>query len=62
MVFHRLEIRSKVTNVAEIKRKVLEEVSRHSRSSSEGQSELGTFVVTFPDGDSGASHGVLKPI
>ena len=29
MVFHRLEIISKATNVAEIKDKVLEEVSRH---------------------------------
>ena len=45
MVFHRLEIR------------VLEEVSRHPRSSGEGQSDLGTFVVSSPDGDSEAGCG-----
>ena len=54
MVFHRLEIRSKATNVAE---KVLEEVSKHPRSSAEGQSDLGTFVVPSPDGDSEAGRG-----
>ena len=37
--------------------KVLEEVSRHPRSSSEGQSDLGTFVVPSPDGESEAGHG-----
>ena len=37
--------------------KVLEEVSRHPRSSAEGQSDLGTFVVPFPDGDFEAECG-----
>ena len=36
--------------------KVLE-VSRHQRSSSEGQFDLGTFVVLSPDGDSEAGRG-----
>ena len=36
--------------------KVLEEVSRHPRSSSKGQSSLGTFVVPSPDGDSEAGR------
>ena len=58
MVLHRLEIRSKATNVAEIESKLLEEVSRHPRSSAEGQSDLGTFVVPSPDGDSEAKCGV----
>ena len=31
--------------------KVLEEVSRHPRSSAEGQSDLGIFVVPSPDVD-----------
>ena len=44
-------------NVAEIERKVLEEVARHPRSSSEGQSDLGTFVVPSPDGNSEAGCG-----
>ena len=34
--------------------KVVEEMSRHPRSSAEGQSDLGTFVVPSPDGDSEA--------
>ena len=37
--------------------KALEEVSRHPRSSAEGQSDLGTFVVPSPDGDSEAGCG-----
>ena len=49
MVFHRLKIRSKATNVVEIESKILEEVSRHPR-----QSDLGTFMVPSPDGDSEA--------
>ena len=32
MAFHRLEIRSKARNVAEVERKVLEKLSRHPRS------------------------------
>ena len=47
MVFHRLEIRSKAINVAEINRKIIKGV----KSSAEGQSDLGTFVVPSPDGD-----------
>ena len=37
--------------------KVLEEVSRHPKSSAEEQSDLGTFVVPSPDGDSEAGCG-----
>ena len=37
--------------------KVLEEVLRLPRSSAEGQSDLGTFVVHSPDGDSEAGYG-----
>ena len=37
--------------------KVLEQVLRHPRSSAEGQSDLGTFVVPSPDGDSEAGRG-----
>ena len=37
--------------------KVLEEVSRQPRSSAEGQSDLGTFVVPSPDWDSKAGCG-----
>ena len=48
MVFHRLEIRSKATNVA----KSIEKVSRQPRLSAEGKFDLGTFVVVSPDGDS----------
>ena len=50
MVFHRLEIRSKATNVAEINRKSI-------RGSVKGQSDMWTFVVLFPDGDSKAGRG-----
>ena len=39
--------------------KVLEEVSRHPRSSAEEQSDLGTFLVPSPDGDSEAGCGEL---
>ena len=51
MVFHRLEIRSKATNVAEIESKSVR------RSSAEEQSDLGIFVVPSPDGDSEAGYG-----
>ena len=34
--------------------KVLEEVSRHARSSTEEQIDLGTFVIPSLDGDSEA--------
>ena len=40
--------------------KVLKEVSRHPRLSAKGQSDLGTFVVPSPDGDSEAGcNGVV---
>ena len=58
IVFHILEIRSKATNVAEINRKVLKKVSRHPRSSAEGQSNLKTFLVSSQDGDSEAGRDV----
>ena len=56
-MFHRLEIRSKATNVAEIASKMLEEVSRHPMSSAEEQSDVAIFVVPSPDGDSEAGCG-----
>ena len=64
MVFYSLKIRSKATNVAEINRKVLEEVSRHPRSSAEGQSNLVTCVVPSLDGDckAGRSEAIIKKI
>ena len=37
--------------------KILEEMSRHPRYPAEGQSDLGTFVVPSPDGDSEAGRG-----
>ena len=42
--------------------RVLEEVLRYPRSSAEEQSDLGTFVVFSPDGDSksGCGEGILK--
>ena len=39
------------------KGKALEEMSKHPRLSAEGQSDLGTFVVPSPDGDSEAGGG-----
>ena len=57
MVFHRLEIIFKATNVAENKRKILDKVSRHPRSYTEGQSDLGTFLVPSLDRDSEAERG-----
>ena len=33
------------------------EVSRHPRSSTEGESDLGTFVVLTSEGNSEARHG-----
>ena len=58
MVFYRLEIRSKAMNIAEINRKkMLEKVLRHPKSSAEEQSKLGTFVVPSTDGDSEVGRG-----
>ena len=37
--------------------KLLEEVAKHPRSSAKKQSDLGTFVVTSPDGNSEAGRG-----
>ena len=37
--------------------KVLEEVSRHPKSSAKGQSDIETFVVPSPDEDSEAGRG-----
>ena len=51
MVFRRLEIRFKATNVAEIESK---SIRNNPRSSSEEQSDLGVFVVPSSDGDSEA--------
>ena len=58
MVFHRLLPRM----LQKSRIKVLKEVSRHPRSSAEGQSDLGTFVVASPDGDSetGCGKAILK--
>ena len=41
---------------------MLEEGSRHLRSSAEGQSDLGKFVVPSPDGDSeyGCGEAIFK--
>ena len=39
--------------------KVLEEVSRHPRSSAEGQSDFGIFVVPSPDGVLEARYGEI---
>ena len=49
MVFHRLEIRTKVTNVAEINTKSIEESVKTPMLSTEGQSSLGTFLVSSQD-------------
>ena len=57
MVFHRLEIRYMAEMLQKSREKLLEEVSRHPRSSAEGQSDLGTFMVPSPDRDSEAGRG-----
>ena len=62
MVLYRLESRSMATNVPEINRKVLNKMSRHSRSSLEGQSYLGTFVFLTPEGDSVSSQFCPPPL
>ena len=62
MVFRRLEIRSKPRMLQKSRVKVLEKVSRYPRSSAEGQSDLGTFVVPSPDGNSeaGCDEAIFK--
>ncbi|MPC81614.1 hypothetical protein E2C01_076240 [Portunus trituberculatus] len=52
VVFHRLKIRSETANVAEVNEEKLREVSRHFGSSTREQSNLGTFLVPSPEGDS----------
>ncbi|MPC95690.1 hypothetical protein E2C01_090912 [Portunus trituberculatus] len=52
VVFHRLKIRSKTTNDAEVNVEKLREVSRHLVSLSREASYLGTFLVLSPEGDS----------
>ena len=45
IVFHRLKIDLRPRMLQKSREKVLEEMSRHTRSSAEGQSDLKTFVV-----------------
>ena len=60
VVFYRLKIRSKTANVAQVDEEKYEGVSRHLRSIPEEQSDLGTFMVPSPEGDSEA--GVIVAI
>ena len=62
MVFHRLEIRSKATNVAEIESKSIRGSFKTPEVVSRGQSDLGTFVVPSPDGDfeAGCGEAIFK--
>ena len=57
VVFYILKITSKTTNVAEVDRKKWG-MSRHLGAISEEQSDLGTFMVPSPEGDSEAGVGV----
>ena len=54
MVFHRLKIRSKATNVGEIESKSIRGSVKTPKVVSRGQSVLGTFVFPSPDEDSEA--------
>ncbi|MPC54102.1 hypothetical protein E2C01_048009 [Portunus trituberculatus] len=55
VVFHR----SKTANVAEVNEEKVEgAVSRYFGSSSRQESDLGTLLVPFPEGDSEAGFGV----
>ena len=54
LVFHRMKIRYKTANVAEINVEKLEEVSRHLESPSREWFSLGTFLISSPDRDSEA--------
>ena len=58
VVFYRLKIRSKTANAAEVDRKKFKGVSRHLGSILEEQSDLETFIVFSPEGDSEAGVGV----
>ena len=49
MIFHILKIRFKATQNSRVK--LLEEVSRHPRSSAEGQSDMEKIMVPSPDGE-----------
>ncbi|MPC38455.1 hypothetical protein E2C01_031962 [Portunus trituberculatus] len=52
VVFHKLKIRSKTANVAEVNVEKLREVSRHLGLSSKEESNLVTFLVPSPGRDS----------
>ena len=58
MVFYRLKITSKTAKVAEVNIEKLRRVSMHLWSIPRGQSDLGTFIVPSPEGDSEAGVGV----
>ena len=59
VVLYRLKIRSMTTNVAEVDRKKnVRGMSRHLGAISEGQSDLGTFMVPSPEGNSEAGVAV----
>ena len=57
MVFHRLAIRSKATNVGDIESKIIRGSVKTPEVVSRGQSDLGTFVVSSPDENSEAGCG-----
>ncbi|MPC54457.1 hypothetical protein E2C01_048374 [Portunus trituberculatus] len=48
VVFYRLKIRSKTTNVAEVNEEKLREASKHFQLPIRKQSDLGTFLVGSP--------------
>ncbi|MPC09641.1 hypothetical protein E2C01_002257 [Portunus trituberculatus] len=56
MVFSRLKIRSKTANMAEVNEEKLREVSRHFGSLPRQQSDLGTFLVSIPEGNFESGH------
>ena len=63
MVLHRLEIRYKATNVAESESKNIRGSVKTPKFVSKWRSDLGTFVVHYPDGDSEAGcccEAILK--
>ncbi|MPC57071.1 hypothetical protein E2C01_051043 [Portunus trituberculatus] len=59
-VFYRLKIRSKTTIVAEVNEEKVEEVSIHFGSQPREQSDLRTFLVSFPEVDFKARFGVAR--
>ncbi|MPC15541.1 hypothetical protein E2C01_008337 [Portunus trituberculatus] len=58
VVFHRLKVRSKTVNVAEVNEEKVEGGVWHFGSLPEEQSDLGTFLVPSPEEDSEAGLGV----